>query len=108
MNLGTKRFQEKLYNEMRGRIKESDITAPERKGSYYYYERTLEGKEYSQHCRCPVVNLKDPPSVHDRFPFSEDDVPDEHVILDENVKAQEHSFYSIGAFKVRVKIEFLF
>lgn len=85
---------------MRGRIKENDVTAPERKGAYYYYERTLEGKEYSQYCRCPVVNLNDPISVHDRFPFPEDAVPDEHVILDENVKAQEHSFYSIGTFKV--------
>lgn len=99
---GTKRFEEKIYNEMRGRIKESDITAPQRKGEYYYYERTLEGKEYSQHCRCPVPveNLKDTLSVHDRFPFAEDDVVGEHVILDENVKAQEHSFYSIGHFKI--------
>ncbi|CAM8932749.1 unnamed protein product [Rhodiola kirilowii] len=97
---GTKKFEEKIYDEMRGRIKESDITAPKRKGGYYYYKRTLEGKEYSQHCRCPVVNVNEPPSVHDTFPFGDDAVPDEHVILDENVKAQEHSFYSIGNFKV--------
>jgi hypothetical protein len=29
------------------------------------------------------------------------DAPPEHVILDENIKAQQHEYYSIGTFKVR-------
>ncbi|KAJ6379071.1 hypothetical protein OIU78_029152 [Salix suchowensis] len=40
-----------------------------------------------------------PCSVHDTMPTGPDDPP-EHVILDENIKAQEHGFYSIQAFKV--------
>ncbi|KAJ0803420.1 putative oligopeptidase B [Helianthus annuus] len=46
-----KHLEDDIYAEIRGRIKEDDITAPVRKGLYYYYERTLEGKEYVQHCR---------------------------------------------------------
>ncbi|KAK8613470.1 hypothetical protein V6N13_101232 [Hibiscus sabdariffa] len=99
MMSGTKKLEDKIYAEIRGRIKEDDISAPLRKGPYYYYSRTLEGKEYAQNCRCPVPNCDAPPSVHDTMPTGPDAAP-EHVILDENVKAEEHGFYKIGAFKV--------
>ncbi|XP_010246770.1 PREDICTED: uncharacterized protein LOC104589978 [Nelumbo nucifera] len=96
---GTKHLEDQIYAEIRGRIKEDDISAPERKGPYYYYERTLEGKEYVQYCRCLISNASAPPSVYDVMPTGPD-APGEHVILDENVKAQGHDYYSIGAFKV--------
>ncbi|TYI87993.1 hypothetical protein E1A91_D04G175000v1 [Gossypium mustelinum] len=99
MMSGTKKFEDEIYAEIRGRIKEDDISAPLRKGPYYYYSRTLEGKEYVQYCRRPIPNRDAPSSVHDTMP-SGPDAPPEHVILDENVKAQEHGFYRIGAFKV--------
>ncbi|CAB4265420.1 unnamed protein product [Prunus armeniaca] len=98
---GTKKFEDELYAEMRGRIKEDDISAPERKGPYYYYQRTLKGKEYVQHCRRLIPNFEAeaPLSVYDTMPTGPD-APPEHVILDENIKAQNHDYYSIGAFKV--------
>ena len=99
-DVGTKKFEDEIYGEIRGRIKEDDISAPLRKGPYYYYTRTLEGKEYVQYCRRPVPNRDAPPSVHDTMPTGPD-APAEHVILDENVKAQEYVFYRVGAFKVR-------
>lgn len=83
---------------MRGRIKEDDISVPVQKGSYYYYERTLEGKEYVQHCR-RLISSSAPPSVYDVM-LTGPEAPAEHVILDENIKAQQHDFYSIRAFKV--------
>lgn len=95
---GTKQLQDQMYAEIRGRIKEDDITAPVRRGPYYYYERTLEGKEYSQHCRRFAPDDGAPLSVYDTMPTGPD-APPEHIILDENVKAQEHKYYSIGAFK---------
>ena len=98
--LGTKEFEDKLFAEIRGRIKEDDMSAPLRKGSYYYYERTLEGKEYVQHCRRLISDSQKVPSVHDIMPTGPE-APQEHVILDENVKAQHHQYYSIGTFKVR-------
>ncbi|KVH89787.1 Peptidase S9A/B/C, oligopeptidase, N-terminal beta-propeller [Cynara cardunculus var. scolymus] len=96
---GTKHLEDQIYAELRGRIKEDDISAPIRKGNYYYYERTLEGKEYVQHCRRLVENGGAVPSVHDIMPTGSE-APPEHVILDENVKAKEHAYYSIGAFQV--------
>ncbi|KAL6192299.1 hypothetical protein ACLB2K_033390 [Fragaria x ananassa] len=96
---GTKKFEQELYSEIRGRIQEDDISAPERKGHYYYYTRTLKGQEYVQHCRRLVPNTEAPHSVYDTMPMGPD-APPEHVILDENIKAQTHAYYSIAAFKV--------
>ncbi|KAJ9691732.1 hypothetical protein PVL29_013808 [Vitis rotundifolia] len=96
---GTKHLENQIYAEIRGRIKEDDISVPLRKGPYYYYERTLEGKEYVQHCRRLVPNVEVPPSVYETMPTGPS-APPEHVILDENIKAQEHAYYSIGAFKI--------
>ena len=93
-----KPLENKIYAEMRARIKEDDISAPVRKGPFYYYERTLTGKEYSQYCR-RLVPTDAPPSVEDVMPTGPD-APEEHVILDKNVKAEEYDYYSIGAFKV--------
>ena len=47
----TESLQTKLYEEMLGRIKETDLSVPYRKGDYYYYSRTEEGKAYSIFCR---------------------------------------------------------
>jgi oligopeptidase B len=51
MTAHTKAFQEKLFNEMKGRIKEKDESAPYRKGDYFYYTRFEEGFEYPLYCR---------------------------------------------------------
>ncbi|KAL0420451.1 UNVERIFIED_CONTAM: Protease 2 [Sesamum latifolium] len=96
---GSKQLEDQIYKEIRGRLKEDDISAPLRRGPYYYYKRTLEGKEYVQHCRRFVANIGAESSVYDTMPTGPD-APPEHVLLDENIKAQEHAFYSIGAFKV--------
>ncbi|XP_042473540.1 protease 2-like [Zingiber officinale] len=93
-----KEYQNILYSEIRGRIKEDDITVPIRRGGYYYYERTLEGKEYVQHCRRPIKDNA-VPSVTDIMSVGAE-APEEHVILDENIKAEGKDYYSIGAFKV--------
>ncbi|EER90445.1 hypothetical protein BDA96_10G356900 [Sorghum bicolor] len=92
-----KQLEDEIYAEIRGRIKEDDIDAPLRKGQYYYYERTLTGKEYVQHCR-RLVPTDAPVRVHDVMPTGPD-APDEHIIMDENVRAEGHDYYSIGTFK---------
>lgn len=97
----TKKFEEELFVEIRARIKEDDVSAPLRKGGFYYYTRTLQGKEYVQHCRRPLPQSQArlPPSVNDSMPV-DDGAPEERVMLDENVVAQSHAYYSIGAFEV--------
>ena len=44
-------LQEKLYSEMRGRIKEDDSTVPAKEGEYFYYTRFEEGGQYPIYCR---------------------------------------------------------
>jgi oligopeptidase B len=47
----TKDLREKLYNEIIGRIKQTDISVPYKFNGYYYYTRFEEGKEYPIYCR---------------------------------------------------------
>src|SRR6266699_2237507 len=47
----TETFQETLYREILGRIKETDLTVPHRQGDWYYYSRTEQGKQYRIECR---------------------------------------------------------
>src|SRR6202008_33660 len=44
-------FADKLYDEMLGRIKQTDLSVPVRRGEYLYYSRTEEGKQYPIQCR---------------------------------------------------------
>lgn len=95
----TRQLQEELYNELRGRIQEADMTVPLRKGTYFYYEKTLEGKQYKQHCRRLIVEGEGPGSVNEVMKTGPDE-PVEEILFDENVEAEKHEYYQIGAFKV--------
>ena len=47
----TKAFEEKLFEEIKARIKQTDMSVPYRRDGYYYYTRYEEGKEY------PILSL---------------------------------------------------
>jgi len=47
----TAALQDKLYNEMLSHIKQTDTNVPYRYGNYFYYSRTVEGKQYPIFCR---------------------------------------------------------
>ncbi len=47
----TQEFQEELFEEMKGRIKKDDSSAPYEKNGYWYYTRFEKGGEYALHCR---------------------------------------------------------
>src|SRR6476619_4579429 len=47
----TAALQDKLYKEMVGHIKETDLTVPYSWGNYLYYTRTAQGKQYPTYCR---------------------------------------------------------
>ena len=79
----TGRFQEKLYQEMLGRILQTDLSVPYRLRGYRYFTRTEEGKQYPLHFRKRDA----------------DDAPEE-LLLDLNELAAGHSFLSLGAFAV--------
>ncbi len=79
----TKDFQEVLYKEMLGHIKQTDLSVPSRIGEYYYYSRTEEGKQYPYQCR-KKGSL----------------AAKEEILLDLNKLAEGHSFLGLGGFRV--------
>ena len=76
-------FANKLYTEMLGRIKQTDLSVPVRRGPYMYYSRTVEGQQYPIHCRRKRTT----------------EAPEE-IILDQNELAKGLKFLSVGALQV--------
>lgn len=83
-----------VYGEFKSRIKETDMSVPQRQGDWWYYGRTIEGKDYGISCRIPTADDPwTPPEVTE-------DMPGEQVLLDVNELAAGHDFFSLGASSV--------
>ncbi|MEQ1352400.1 MAG: S9 family peptidase [Candidatus Acidiferrum sp.] len=79
----TDSLQKKLYDEMLGRIKETDVEVPYKDGNYFYYTRTEAGKQYPIYCRKKgSMDAK------------------EEILLDENELAKGQKFMSVRVFAV--------
>jgi len=72
----TEKFQEELFNELKGRIKQTDESVPYLYDGFYYYTRFEEGFEYSIYCR-KQGGLD----------------AEEQVMLDVNELAKDYSYY---------------
>ncbi len=84
-------FQETLYQEMLGRIQQTDLSVPYLLRGYSYYIRTEEGKQYPIHCR-----IQEPPSL----PGHAANPANEEILLDLNALAEGHPFLGLGSFDV--------
>jgi oligopeptidase B len=73
-------FSDTLYKEMLGRIKQTDLSVPTRRGAYFYYTRTEEGKQYPIQCRRKGMTAP------------------EEVLLDLNELAKGKPYAGLGAF----------
>ncbi len=62
-------LRETLYKEMLGRMKQTDLSVPVRRGRFYYYTRTEEGRQYPIHCRKPAGagDAFDPAAVEEKL-----------------------------------------
>lgn len=92
-------LRQTIFDEIKGRTEETDLSVPSRHGDWWYYARTLEGKQYGLRCRCPIDDKDDwtPPELD-----AHSDIPGEQILLDSNVEAEGHEFFSLGAFTVSV------
>jgi oligopeptidase B len=90
-------LRQKIFDEIKARTKETDLSVPTRRGEWWYYGRSFEGKQYGVQCRCPVTDPADwtPPELDE-----ETEIPGEQVLLDENVEAEGHDFFALGAASV--------
>jgi oligopeptidase B len=77
----TKPLQDTLYQEILGRIQETDLSVPVKRDDHFYYTRTEEGQPYPIYCR---KHLEGP----------------EQILLDANALAREEKYFRIGNFAV--------
>ena len=78
----TRELQAELFDEIKGRIKQTDVSVPYREGTYRYYWRHEDGKEYPVHCRQPLSSEV------------------EQVVLDVNRLAFGHEYCDVGTFVI--------
>ncbi|QLY31567.1 S9 family peptidase [Nocardia huaxiensis] len=90
-------LREKIFDEIKARTQETDLSVPTRMGDYWYYSRSFEGKQYGVHCRCRVADADDwtPPKLE-----VDAAIEGEQILLDSNELAEGHDFFSLGAFSI--------
>src|SRR5438105_7279218 len=81
----TDAVQEQIFDEIKGRIQQTDVSAPVRRGRWDYFSRTIEGLQYPLHGRRPAG-----------APAGDGEV----VLLDENALAGDSGFFALGAFSM--------
>ena len=86
----TKKFQNKLFEEIVGRIKKDDVSVPYLDNGYYYYTRYEKGREYAIRCR-KKGSLDSP----------------EEIILDENKLAEGYDYFAVSGMNVSPDNEWL-
>lgn len=77
-------LRERLFDEIKARVQETDLSVPARRGSWWYVTRTEEGKQYPIFCRRP----------------SPDDEENETVLLDGNELVGDSPFFALGTIDV--------
>src|SRR6266496_3782667 len=88
-------LRDRIFAEIKARTQESDLSVPVRKGGWWQYARTVEGKQYAVHCRRAVrPGEVVPPMAEDGKPLE-----GEEQLLDGNELALGHDFFSLGTFR---------
>ena len=93
---GLAELRSAIFDEIKARTQETDLSVPVRKGNWWRYARTEEGKQYSIQCRRRVAEGEiTPPMPEDGKPLA-----GEEVLLDGNELAAGAAFFSLGAVSV--------
>jgi oligopeptidase B len=96
LTAGQADLRDAIFGEIKARTKETDLSVPTRKGGWWYYARTVEGKQYGVYCRRAVrPDDSGPPRSDDGSPLD-----GEEVLLDANEMAGDAPFFAIGAYAV--------
>ncbi len=91
-------LREAIFEEIRSRVQETDLSVPVRYRGWWYYTRTREGQQYAVHGR---VHAGGPDAPVSRPVLDGDGVPEgEVVLLDGNREAEGHEFFSLGGLEV--------
>lgn len=88
-------LRQRLFDEIKERTLETDLSVPVAAGEWWYYARTVEGSQYAIQCRAPLTDRAVVPELDPTRPL-----PGEQVLLDGNELAQGHEFFSLGGFEI--------
>ncbi|MEV0947697.1 S9 family peptidase [Rhodococcus sp. NPDC049939] len=88
-------MRDQIFQEIKSRTQETDMSVPTRMGDWWYFARTIEGKQYGVQCRAPITDSEDwtPPELTPGV-----ELPGEQILIDGNAEAEGHDFFSMGAF----------
>jgi oligopeptidase B len=89
-------LRDAIFNEIKTRTQETDLSVPTRRAGYWYYSRTEEGKQYAIHCRRAVGPGETAPPVTD----TGEPLEGEEILLDGNVEAAGSEFFALGTLDV--------
>ena len=81
---------ESVFDEIRSRVQETDLSTPVQFGPWWYVTSTTEGESYPVHHRGPTAERAT-----------------EHVLLDENIEADGHDYFDLGAFDMSMDHRFV-
>jgi oligopeptidase B len=92
----------RIFEEIKARTLETDLSVPVRRHGYWYYGRSFEGREYGASCRVPVTDPEDwtPPQPAEDATPDQPALPGEEVLLDLDELAEGHEFFSLGGSSV--------
>lgn len=89
-------LRERLFEQIRARTVETDLSVPVSHGGWWYYSRTVEGAAYAVHARVAVADSPGRPELAE----GATPPPAERLLLDENAEAGDGDFYALGACEV--------
>ena len=91
-------LRQTIFEEIKARTLETDLSVPTRIRGHWYYSRSYEGLEYGASCRVPVRDEDDwsPPKPAEHCSPTEPALPGEELLLDLNALAEGHDFFSLG------------
>ncbi len=117
-------LQDRLFEQIRARVAETDISSPTFQGGWWYWSRTVAGQQYPVHCRRPDPNRSltagqvlaaaraalpgagiagdgTPAPGTGPTPQAEVGGHADQVVLDENVLAGSSDYFAVGVFDLR-------
>lgn len=91
-------LRQSIFDEIKARTRETDLSVPTRNRGHWYYGRSFEGKEYGASCRVPVRDEDDwtPPKPAEDTAPDQPALPGEELLLDLDAMAEGHEFFSLG------------
>ncbi|WP_369045226.1 S9 family peptidase [Sinomonas sp. P10A9] len=100
-------LRDAIFEEIKGRTQETDLSVPSRRDGWWYFSRTVEGQQYPIYCRVKAADASGahgspagpgedlaawtPPAVVPGTP-----IEGEQVLLDGNAEAEGHPFFALG------------